>query len=89
LNWPAVGIFAQPGKNRPNRIGSMVCRVIGVEGAPLHIAELDAIHGTPVLDIKSVMVEFLPRETVRQPAWAHELMREYWLPHQWCDRSSE
>ncbi len=41
--------------------------------------ELDAIEGTPVLDIKPVMAEFLPREEIRQPAWSHELMREYWL----------
>jgi tRNA (adenine37-N6)-methyltransferase len=26
-----------------------------------------------------VMAEFLPRSAVRQPAWSHELMREYWL----------
>ncbi len=77
--WPAVGIFAQRGKNRPNRIGSTICRVVRVEGTRLIVAELDAINGTPVLDIKPVMVEFLPREEVHQPAWSHELMREYWL----------
>ena len=77
--WPAVGIFAQRGKNRPNRLGSTICRVIRVEGRRLFVAELDAIDGTPVIDIKPVMVEFLPREEVRQPAWSHELMREYWL----------
>jgi len=76
--WPAVGIFAQRGKNRPNRIGSTICRVIKVEGVKLFVAELDAIDGTPVLDIKPVMAEFLPREEVRQPAWSHELMRQYW-----------
>jgi tRNA (adenine37-N6)-methyltransferase len=76
--WPAVGIFAQRGKNRPNRIGSTICRVIRVEGTKLFVAELDAINGTPVLDIKPVMAEFLPRHQVRQPAWSHELMREYW-----------
>ena len=43
------------------------------------MAELDAIDGTAVLDIKPVMIEFLPREPVRQPQWSHELMREYWL----------
>ena len=42
------------------------------------VAELDAIDGTPVLDLKPVMSEFLPREPVRQPSWSHELMREYW-----------
>jgi hypothetical protein len=31
-----------------------------------------------VLDIKPVMDEFLPRTTVRQPAWSLELMRNYW-----------
>jgi len=76
--WPAVGIFAQRGKNRPNRIGSTICRVIRVEGRKLFVSELDAIEGTPVLDIKPVMVEFLPRQEIRQPAWSHELMRQYW-----------
>ena len=77
-DWPAVGIFAQRGKNRPNRIGSTICRIVRVEGTRLFVAELDAIGGTPVLDIKPVMQEFLPREPVRQPEWSRELMREYW-----------
>ena len=42
-DWPAVGIFAQRGKNRPNRIGSTICRVLGVEGRVLRVAELDAL----------------------------------------------
>src|SRR5688572_9097274 len=76
--WPAVGIFAQRGKNRPNRIGSTICRLVRVDGTTLYVKELDAIDGTPVLDIKPVMAEFLPRESVRQPAWSTELMRQYW-----------
>lgn len=76
--WPKVGIFAQRGKNRPNRIGSTSCKVVGVQGRTLTVCELDAIDGTPVLDIKPVMREFLPRETTRQPAWATELMAGYW-----------
>jgi tRNA (adenine37-N6)-methyltransferase len=78
--WPSVGIFAQRGKNRPNRIGSAICKIDRVEGSKLFVSELDAINGTPVLDIKPVMVEFLPRQQVRQPTWAHELMRNYWAP---------
>ncbi len=77
--WPAVGIFAQRGKNRPNRVGTTICRVIKVEGKRIFVTELDAINGTPVVDIKPVMIEFLPREEVRQPSWSHELMRDYWL----------
>jgi tRNA-Thr(GGU) m(6)t(6)A37 methyltransferase TsaA len=77
-DWPRVGIFAQRGKNRPNRIGTTIARVLRVEGLRLLVSELDAIDGTPVLDIKPAMREFLPRETVTQPEWATELMRDYW-----------
>jgi tRNA-Thr(GGU) m(6)t(6)A37 methyltransferase TsaA len=77
-DWPAVGIFAQRGKNRPNRIGSTIARVLGRDGRALRVAELDAVDGTPVLDLKPVMREFLPREAVRQPGWSTELMRRYW-----------
>jgi tRNA (adenine37-N6)-methyltransferase len=77
--WPSVGIFAQRGKNRPNRIGSTICRVVRVENKTVHVLELDAIDGTPVLDIKPVMQEFLPRHDVLQPQWSRELMRNYWL----------
>ena len=77
-DWPAVGIFAQRGKNRPNRIGSTIVRVLRCEGRSIVVAELDAIDGTPVLDVKPVMQEFLPREKIRQPAWSHELMGNYW-----------
>jgi tRNA-Thr(GGU) m(6)t(6)A37 methyltransferase TsaA len=76
--WPLTGIFAQRGRNRPNLLGSTVCRVVRVQGTTLHVAGLDAIDGTPVLDIKPVMQEFLPRGAVHQPAWSHELMRDYW-----------
>jgi len=78
LDWPAVGIFAQRGKNRPNRIGSTICRVMRRKGLRLYVLELDAMDGTPVLDIKPVMREFLPREDVHQPGWSHELMKSYW-----------
>lgn len=77
-DWPATGIFAQRAKNRPNRLGTTMCRVVRVEGRSLVVAELDAIDGTPVLDLKPVMKEFLPRQDVTQPEWAGELMRDYW-----------
>jgi tRNA (Thr-GGU) A37 N-methylase len=76
--WPLTGILAQRAKNRPNRLGSTICRVVRREGRTLWVRELDAVEGTPVVDIKPVLREFLPREAVRQPAWATELMREYW-----------
>jgi len=77
-DWPLVGIFAQRGKNRPNRIGITVCRIEKVEGTRIHVRGLDAVDGTPVIDIKPVLREFLPRGDVRQPDWASELMAGYW-----------
>ncbi|EIZ79616.1 transcriptional regulator [Novosphingobium sp. Rr 2-17] len=77
-DWPLTGIFAQRGKNRPNRLGVTVCRVLSVEGSRLHVEGLDAIDGTPVIDIKPVMRELLPRGEVRQPEWVSELMAAYW-----------
>jgi tRNA (Thr-GGU) A37 N-methylase len=76
--WPNVGIFAQRGKNRPNRIGTTICRIDRVDGLTVHVTGLDAIDGTPVLDLKPWVHEFAPRGAVRQPAWMSELMRAYW-----------
>lgn len=76
--WPRVGIFAQRSKNRPNRLGATVARMVRREGRSLFVQGLDAVDGTPVLDVKPVLREFLPREPVVQPAWATELMRDYW-----------
>lgn len=77
-DWPLVGIFAQRGKGRPNRIGVCVCEIQRVDGLTLHVRGLDAIDGTPVLDIKPVMKGFLPRGEIREPGWATELMQGYW-----------
>jgi tRNA (adenine37-N6)-methyltransferase len=77
-SWPRVGIFAQRGRNRPNRLGATIVRILGVEHRTVRVAGLDAVDGTPVVDIKPVIREFLPRGEVRQPAWATELMRSYW-----------
>ncbi|PZR30641.1 SAM-dependent methyltransferase [Caulobacter segnis] len=77
-DWPRIGIFAQRGKNRPNRIGVTVCEVVAVNGRTLEVRGLDAIDGTPVLDIKPVMSGFAPRGEVREPDWAREIMKKYW-----------
>ena len=78
VDWPPVGIFAQRGKNRPNRLGLTTCAIVRVEGTALHVRGLDAVDGTPVIDIKPVMRDFLPRGEVREPGWVGELMAEYW-----------
>ena len=46
--------------------------------AALHLRGVDMLDGTPVLDVKPVLREFLPEGEVRQPEWATALMRRYW-----------
>ncbi len=77
-DWPKVGIFAQRAKDRPNRLGVTVCRLDRVDGKTLHLTGLDAIDGTPVVDIKPWVREFAARGEVRQPQWVGELMANYW-----------
>jgi tRNA-Thr(GGU) m(6)t(6)A37 methyltransferase TsaA len=77
-DWPKVGILSQRGKNRPNQLGATLVKILRREGRQLEVQGLDAIDGTPILDIKPVMREFLPREEVHQPEWATELMKQYW-----------
>ena len=64
--------------SRPNRLGLTTCELIGVDGHDLLVRGLDAIDGTPVLDIKPYVTEFRPRGAVTQPAWISELMAGYW-----------
>lgn len=77
-DWPKVGVFAQRAKARPNRIGVGVCRILKVGGLRVEVEGLDAIDGTPVLDLKPVMTGFAPRGEVREPDWAKALMAGYW-----------
>jgi len=77
-DWPKVGIFAQRNKDRPNHLGLTIVSVVKRERRSLFVKGLDAVDGTPVLDIKPVFAEFLPREVIRQPQWSFELMKNYW-----------
>ncbi len=77
-DWPRVGIFAQRKKHRPNKLGVSICELLQVNGLKLKVKALDAIEGTPVLDIKPYVREFEPDPArVRQPQWMTELMRDY------------
>lgn len=77
-DWPKVGILAQRAKNRPNRLGLTTCRLLKVEGLVLTVAGLDAIEGSPILDIKPYMSGFAPRGDVHEPEWSEQLMQGYW-----------
>ncbi len=76
-DWPEMGIFAQRNKHRPNRLGVSRARIIAIEGTSIRTEGLDAIDGTPVLDIKPYFAEFGPRGEVHEAFWVPELMRNY------------
>lgn len=79
-DWPEVGIFVQRRKNRPNRLGLSLVRLLERKGKTLFVKWLDAIDGTPVMDIKPVVKEFHLEqgEEIHQPEWATALMKNYW-----------
>lgn len=79
---PEAGVFAQRVKNRPNKLGLTTVKLLRVENKTLHVKGLDAINGTPVLDIKPVFKQFLPQvsyqDEIKQPDWVNEIMKNYW-----------
>jgi tRNA (Thr-GGU) A37 N-methylase len=77
-DWPSVGIFAQRGRVRPNRLGVTACRLVAVAFPSITVTGLDAVDGTPVLDVKPYVTGFAPRGGVHEPAWAGAIMADYW-----------
>lgn len=78
MMYPKVGIFAQRKKDRPNHIGATIVNLIYRDGRKLFVKNLDAINGTPIIDIKPVFNEFLPTGEVKQAKWTKDLMKNYW-----------
>ena len=77
LDMPKIGIFAQRAKHRPNPIGITVVPVISITKNILKVKGLDAIDGTPVLDIKPYFPIFDRINTAKTPKWVDELMSDY------------
>lgn len=75
---PKVGIFAQRGKNRPNRLGLTTVKLLERSGKQLKVVGLDCINETPILDIKPVMKQFLPNGEIIEPQWTEKIMKNYW-----------
>jgi tRNA (adenine37-N6)-methyltransferase len=65
--WPKVGIFAQRAKNRPNRIATTICRIDRIDGLKVHVMGLDAVDGSPVLDLKPWVRELGARARCGNP----------------------
>lgn len=77
-NYPIVGIFGQRKKDRPNQIGLATVELLDHNNRTIKVKFLDAIDGTPILDIKPVFKEFQSKTEIRQPNWVADLMKNYW-----------
>ena len=77
-DYPNIGIFGQRKKDRPNRIGLATVKLLKHDGRKITVKYLDAIDGTPVLDIKPVFREFQAKGSITQPNWVEDLMCHYW-----------
>jgi len=76
-DMPELGIFAQRARHRPNPIGVTAVELVKVEGAMLTVRGLDAIDGTPVLDIKPYFPVFDRVDAAHVPEWVSRLMAGY------------
>ncbi len=76
--YPEMGIYAQRKKDRPNHIGLCTAELLAHNGSTIIVRGLDAIEGTPVLDIKPVFKEFKAPADTKQPPWVADLMKDYW-----------
>ena len=73
---PLVGIFSQRAKDRPNQIGMTSVEIVSVTDRELVVRGLDAIDGTPVLDIKPYYPIY-DRKNATVPEWVDRLMERY------------
>jgi tRNA-Thr(GGU) m(6)t(6)A37 methyltransferase TsaA len=78
MEFPNVGILAQRTKNRVNQLGLSRAKLLEVNGLEIIVEGLDAIDGTPILDIKPYMREFMPAEKTNQPDWVSDIMSDYY-----------
>ncbi|MFC8016604.1 TrmO family methyltransferase domain-containing protein [[Kitasatospora] papulosa] len=76
--WPATGGLVHRNHRRPARIGISYPSLLRVDGRDLHVVDLDADDGTPVIDLAPVFREMLPRGPVHQPDWPTDMLRNYW-----------
>jgi len=77
-DYPVMGIFSQRKKDRPNQLGLCTVELIEHRGRSINVKYLDAIDGSPVLDIKPVFRQFELKTEIKQAPWVNDLMKYYW-----------
>lgn len=76
-DMPNIGIFSQRAKDRPNSIGVTTVKLISVNENTIKVKGLDAIDGTPILDIKPYYPQYDLRLDATVPEWVNTLMKDY------------
>jgi tRNA-Thr(GGU) m(6)t(6)A37 methyltransferase TsaA len=76
-DMPMTGIFAQRAKHRPNPLGVTAARILEIKEGVLVVQGLDAIDGTPVIDLKPYYPDYDLRDDARVPDWVNALMVNY------------
>lgn len=76
-SMPLLGVFSRRDKNRPNPIGITAVEIVEVGDDYIEVQGLDAVDGTPVLDIKPYFMSFDKIENPKEPEWVNRLMKGY------------
>jgi tRNA-Thr(GGU) m(6)t(6)A37 methyltransferase TsaA len=66
---PLTGVFATHSPRRPNLIALTLCKLESIVGNIIHIEDIDAYDGSPVIDIKCYIPGAVPNAEVRLPEW--------------------
>ena len=66
---PLTGVFATHSPQRPNLIGLTVCKILSIHGGSIEIEDIDAIDGSPVIDLKCYIPGSVKDKDVRLPDW--------------------
>ncbi|MEY9958876.1 TrmO family methyltransferase [Streptacidiphilus sp. MAP5-52] len=77
-DWAPTGTFVHRNHRRPSQIGISHPRLIKIVGRDIHVGDLDAIDGTPVIDLAPWFSTFGPQGEVHEPAWPAAMLRDYW-----------
>jgi tRNA (adenine37-N6)-methyltransferase len=67
---PLTGVFATHAPVRPNPIALTTCRLLSIDHLRLHLETIDALDGSPVIDIKGYFPCRRQPEAFRIPSWA-------------------
>ena len=66
---PLTGVFATHSPHRPNLIALSLCKILSIDGTIIKIDKIDALDGSPIIDIKCFFPTNLSIPDIRVPDW--------------------